>query len=1065
MAVFDGVTPAIVGAAGAGGAAGYEIERSLRFNSADSAYLSRTPSTASNRKTFTFSCWVKLSKLGTGQTIFAGYDGSANNQFEIRLETNDTFFLNTGGNAGNRTVASTTAVYRDPSAWYHLVCAVDTTQASASDHFKFYINGNLQTLSVSESGPQNLDTQVNGTFLHHIGVARLLARYFNGYLADVHFIDGQALAATDFGEYDDNNVWQPKEFTGSYGAVAVSEATGALPIFNTTDTYGAVKGTGTRTDSNSSTIALALGLDGANGGTTWSDQSATIKGSGSAKTITPNNNVQTSTTQSFFYGSSTYFDGSGDRLVLSNASDLTFSGDFTMETWLYINDPNSVVYPNGDRQIAGVWSGVNNDWQFNYSAGGSHNLFQFLIFTGGTVVVVNSGVNMSAYVGKWVHLAVVRNSGSIQCYVDGVAKGSAVSNSSTFGQTSNVAVGGRVGVDARTVAGYLSDFRIYKSAKYTSNFTVVKDNNGNSFHLPFSDNSSAAALGYDAVGSNDWTVNNLSVAPGAGNDSLVDSPTNGTQTDTGVGGEVVGNYATLNPLRNGGLTLSNGNLQANRATTSWQSTFGTIGITSGKYFWEAQIVTSASINYIDLGIANATVSPSGTYRSTSGYSYNGNDELYANGSYVSTYGGTYTAGDIIGVAFDADAGTLVYYKNGTSLGTAFSSIPSGTWFPAVALYGTREVAFNFGQRAFAYTAPSGYKALCTTNLPDPTIADGSTAMDVLTWTGDGNYPRTISGLSMQSAPDLIWIKCRGIGAYHVLQDSVRGFGSGKNLTPALTFAEGSDNDGFITGSSTTGITLGATNNVQGSGVNRSGYGGYVGWTWDAGTSTVTNTDGSITSSVRASASSGFSIVTFNMGSNGAKTVGHGLNAEPHLIITKCRTDAFAWRTYHKSATTINQFLELDSNGGISTSTGHWGSAAPTSSVFGITSGQAQPANEDCVAYCFAPVDGYSNGFSYTGNGSTDGSFVYLGFRPRLILLKCSSTTGNWTLLDTAREGYNVDNDPLYPNLSNAEGTTDLLDITSNGFKLRTTDASVNSSGATYVGYAWAETPFAYSRAR
>jgi hypothetical protein len=132
----------------------------------------------------------------------------------------------------------------------------------------------------------------------------------------------------------------------------------------------------------------------------------------------------------------------------------------------------------------------------------------------------------------------------------------------------------------------------------------------------------------------------------------------------------------------------------------------------------------------------------------------------------------------------------------------------------------------------------------------------------------------------------------------------------------------------------------------------------------------------------------------------------------------------------------------------------------------FTLGVSSATNEgNMVAYCFAPVAGYSSGFSYTGNGSADGVFQYLGFRPRLIMLKRSDSTSNWTLLDTSREGYNVDNDPLYPNLSDAEGTTDLLDITSNGFKLRSTDASVNASAATYIGFAWAEAPFAYSRAR
>jgi hypothetical protein len=186
-----------------------------------------------------------------------------------------------------------------------------------------------------------------------------------------------------------------------------------------------------------------------------------------------------------------------------------------------------------------------------------------------------------------------------------------------------------------------------------------------------------------------------------------------------------------------------------------------------------------------------------------------------------------------------------------------------------------------------------------------------------------------------------------------------------------------------------------------------------------------------------------------------------------LIIAKSRSASRDWAVYHKDLTK-DKYLNLNATAGASTTTGAWGAAEPTSSVFGVyawSTAQNNASGENMVAYCFAPVVGYSNGFSYTGNGSTDGSFVYLGFRPRLILLKCSSTTGNWTLVDTAREGYNVDNDPLYPNLSNAEGTTDLLDITSNGFKLRTTDASVNSNAATYIGFAWAESPFNYSRAR
>jgi hypothetical protein len=185
-----------------------------------------------------------------------------------------------------------------------------------------------------------------------------------------------------------------------------------------------------------------------------------------------------------------------------------------------------------------------------------------------------------------------------------------------------------------------------------------------------------------------------------------------------------------------------------------------------------------------------------------------------------------------------------------------------------------------------------------------------------------------------------------------------------------------------------------------------------------------------------------------------------------MIFYKRRSATEAWIVYHNSLT-LSQNLVLNTTGAVASNGSlYWNTTAPTSTVFSLGTDSAVNTNTSTyVAYCFAPVAGYSSGFSYTGNGSADGVFQYLGFRPRLILLKCSSTTGNWTLVDTARLGYNVDNNPLFPNLSNAEGTTDLLDITSNGFKLRTTDASVNSSGATYVGFAWAESPFNYSRAR
>ena len=336
-------------------------------------------------------------------------------------------------------------------------------------------------------------------------------------------------------------------------------------------------------------------------------------------------------------------------------------------------------------------------------------------------------------------------------------------------------------------------------------------------------------------------------------------------------------------------------------------------------------------------------------------------------------------------------------------------------------------------------------------------------MDVALWTGNGST-QTISGLGF--SPDFVWVKVRSNAGAHGLFDTVRG--AGYKLVSNTTNAEaynGIGSGGDLIAFNSDGFNLGDNTAGSAASTNLLNY-TYVGWAWDAGTSTVSNTQGSITSQVRANASAGFSVVTYT-GTGASATVGHGLGVAPSLIIVKARDNSTfggeGWNTYHSS---LPAGYALQLNSTQAQVTGMFTSTLPTSSVFTLSTNSG--VNESpvrYVAYCFSSVVGYSNGFSYTGNGSTDGVFQYLGFRPRLILLKCSSTTGNWTLLDTAREGYNVDNDPLYPNLSNAEGTTDLLDITSNGFKLRSTDASVNASAGTYIGFAWAENPFQYARAR
>jgi hypothetical protein len=369
----------------------------------------------------------------------------------------------------------------------------------------------------------------------------------------------------------------------------------------------------------------------------------------------------------------------------------------------------------------------------------------------------------------------------------------------------------------------------------------------------------------------------------------------------------------------------------------------------------------------------------------------------------------------------------------------------------------------YGQRPFAYTAPSGFKALCTTNLPEPTIADGSTAMDVKTFTG--NHPTGQSITSLNFSPDFVWLKDRAGTNWHYVFDTIRG--TEKAIFTNATNAENTYS-GTLTSFNSDGFTLGSDNAT-----NQNGN-GYVAWCWDAGTSTVTNTEGSITSQVRANASAGFSVVTYtgtlSSAPGTAPTVGHGLGVKPALIISTSRSNNEPWYVNHSY--NYNNFLRLNTTaaaGDISANDGGT-EADPTSTVFSTYYiNGSNTSGTTYVAYCFAPVAGYSAFGSYTGNGSADGPFVYTGFRVAFLLYKktSSATDSDWVILDRARNPSNGVKNYLFPNDARNEGVmgTGDIDFTANGYKIRATSGAVNASGGTYIYYAVAENPFQSSRAR
>ena len=335
-------------------------------------------------------------------------------------------------------------------------------------------------------------------------------------------------------------------------------------------------------------------------------------------------------------------------------------------------------------------------------------------------------------------------------------------------------------------------------------------------------------------------------------------------------------------------------------------------------------------------------------------------------------------------------------------------------------------------------------------MPYTTINKGSSYFDTKLYTGTGTT-QSVTGLAFQ--PDLVWIKDRVAADYHWWTDAVRG--ATKTLHSNVSTAETTQATS-LTAFGSSGFTLGSDASV-----NRNGD-TFVSWNWLANnTSGSSNTAGTITSTVAANTTAGFSIVTYT-GAGGASTVGHGLGVAPKLIILKGRSNARIW-VIGQTSLGWTKYMSFDSNA-VETNN-YWNDTAPTSSVFSVfNSVNVNGSGETYVAYCFAEIRGYSKFGTYTGNGDANGPFVYTGFKPAFLIIKQSSSAGeNWYMWDNKRDTFNLTNKRLYPNLSNSEETPTIsLDLLSNGFKPRSTYTGFNQSGGTFIYIAFAENPFVTS---
>jgi hypothetical protein len=537
---------------------------------------------------------------------------------------------------------------------------------------------------------------------------------------------------------------------------------------------------------------------------------------------------------------------------------------------------------------------------------------------------------------------------------------------------------------------------------------------------------------------------------------MLDGPTNNFPTFSPAALDNDRDYLTL---------LAEGNLRIDKGILSGEG--GSIGVpfavSSGKWYFEAELSEYAGSSSLRFGF-NTDTNRNGGGNAYKQVSANGlymiaidiDNKLYWTGT-----NGTWDAGDpdagTGGTSYTSSTDSMVPYArdNSGSVGNG------GTW------------TVNFGQdSSFAgnktrqgntdangigdlyYAPPAGYLAICSSNLPDPVIdpAQDDVPADYFNtalYTGNGST-QSITGVGFQ--PDWVWVKSRSADVLHSLLDVVRG--ANKYLSSNNDDSEATPaSNNRITSIDADGFSLGNSSNTNDSGNT------YVAWNWKAGGSGVSNTDGTINSTVSANQKAGFSIVAWT-GTGSAASIGHGLGATPKFYIMKRRDSSNYWWAGTTAIDGTLDFGTLNDTDAFATSS----ITLPTSSVF-YSDGSQNESSATYIAYCFAEVEGFSKIGSYTGNGDADGPFVYTGFRPAYVIVKNASASDSWFINDNKRNSFNVVNSQLFANSANAEADSRGLDFLSNGFKIRDTSASHNGNGNTLIYMAFAEMPFKYANAR
>ena len=796
--------------------------------------------------------------------------------------------------------------------------------------------------------------------------------------------------------------------------------------------------------------------------------------SGDFHPITANGDVTNTRAVRKIGDSSIIFDGS-DSLSVADSTDWDFGSDaWTMEFWFRIDSGN-----------AGIWAFGQSVSNLGVSLYAATTLDVYISSDGTNWDIQTGSVGMSPSDDTWYHFALVFTGSAYLNFVDGVLEKTTTSSTAIYNGNHSMYMG-RDG-SSNYLTGYMDEIRISNTARYTTTFTpstTAFTADANTLLLIHSNWD--GGLGADSSGNyNTFTPTNL-----VATDQMVDTPTN--------------NFATWNPIGSNDLIpLTEGNLVC--AGTDDSGMNGTFGMSDGKWYWESYIDTTNSYSpYCGITIysmeKDAGSSPNFETANTHSTAGSGNTHDYTQTGGTSSSYFQDSADYIIAYALDLENGTMKYYEDNVLRHTD-STIPtdgSVTFFPFIGMTtsggpGWHNSYWNFGSDSsfagektsgsaaaqdsagkgdFYYTPPSGYLALCTDNLSAPDIALPGDYFNTLLYTGTG---ATNARTSLGFQPDFTWIKRRSGTTQHMLFDSIRL--APQYLVSNDTDAEATDANQLESFDSD-GFTVGSGSSTNGTSAT------FVGWNWKAGTTNSGSTSGSGTTktySSSTSATAGFSIIKYVGNGTTGHQIPHHMGVAPECLIAKNLDRGSGagsdWHVWHTGFGTQDKYIWLNHTDPAYASSNYFNAVSGTTFSVGTDTG-VNADGEDIVCYAFTGIEGYSKMGSYEGNSSSDGTFVYLGFKPAWLMIKNATTGGtsrNWAFVDSTRSWANVANHTLAANLNYAEssfgggesvgGASNMLDLLSNGFKQRESSVWGNTTGKTFIYLAFAESPFKTSNAR